>query len=121
MVYSVTAELVSWLEDRFYEVWTIVPDDADDDLPARFVTVERTGGYVEDMLDHPTIAVQCWAATDADAEDMALELRNRLLTDLPPLGVSSIRIESGPYRFYDETTRCPRYQLTLDVTCRLSD
>lgn len=117
MAYSVLAEFTEWLSEQWYVASSIVPESA----PGNFVTIERTGGYVEDMLDHPTIAVQCWAATDADAEDMALELRNRLLTDLPPLGVSSIRIESGPYRFYDETTRCPRYQLTLDVTCRLSD
>lgn len=117
MAYSVLAEFTEWLEDEWYVGSSIVPESA----PDSFVTIERTGGYVEDMLDHPTIAVQCWAATDADAEDMALELRNRLLTDPRPLGVSSIRIESGPYRFYDETTRCPRYQLTLDVTCRLSD
>ena len=121
MVYSVIAELVSWLEDRFYEVWTIVPDDADDDLPARFVTVERTGGYVEDMLDHASVAVQCWAQTDSEAHDMAIGLRNLLLTDQRPYGVGRISIDSGPYRFYDEATRCPRYQLTLDVTCCLSD
>lgn len=117
MSYSVLDEFVQWLDGQGYVASSIVPESA----PASFVTIERTGGYVEDMLDHPTIAVQCWGATDADAEDMALELRNRLLTEQRPLGVSSIRIESGPYRFYDETTRCPRYQLTLDVTCRLSD
>jgi len=117
MAYSVLAEFTEWLEDEWYVGSSIVPESE----PDSFVTIERTGGYVEDMLDHPTIAVQCWAQTDAEAEDMALELRNRLLTEQRPLGVSSIRIESGPYRFYDETTRCPRYQLTLDVTCRLSD
>ena len=117
MAYSVVAELIQWLGEQWYVESSIVPEDA----PDSFVTVERTGGYVEDMLDHPTIAVQCWAGSDADAEDMALELRNRLLTEQPPLGVASIRIESGPYRFYDETTRSPRYQLVLDVTCCLSD
>ena len=117
MAYSVLAEFTDWLEERQYVVSSIVPEPT----PASFVTIERTGGYVADMIDHPAIAVQCWAATDDEALDMATELRNRLLTEQPPLGVSSIRIESGPYRFYDETTRCPRYQLTLDVTCRLSD
>lgn len=117
MAYSVLAAFTEWLDEQWYVSSSIVPESA----PDSFVTIERTGGYVEDMLDHPNIAVQCWAATDADAEDMALELRNRLLTDPRPLGVSSIRIESGPYRFYDEYTRCPRYQIVLDVTCQLTD
>lgn len=117
MSYSVLDEFVRWLDERGYVDSSIVQESS----PDSFVTVERTGGYVADMLDHPAIAVQCWAATDAEAEEMALELRNRLLTEHPPLGVSSIRIDSGPYRFYDETTRCPRYQLALDVTCCLSD
>ena len=118
-MYSVLAEFVTWLDERWYAASTIVPGD--DDAPARFVTVERTGGSVADMVDHPTIAVQCWAPTDEEAEAMAVELRNSLLTELPPVGVTRITVNSGPYRFYDEYTRCPRYQLVLDVTCQLTD
>jgi len=36
-----------------------------------------------------------------------------------PLGVHAISVSAGPYRFYDEATRRPRYQLVLDVTCQL--
>ncbi len=118
-MYSVLAAFVERLLALGYDAYSIVPGD--EDAPAEFVTVERTGGYVTDMVDHPTIAVQCWAATDADAEDMAVAVRNALLTGPRPAGVSRIDVNGGPYRFYDEYTRCPRYQLTLDVTCQLTD
>lgn len=116
-MYSVLAAFVERLLALGYDAHTIVPENP----PAEFVTVERTGGYVTDMVDHPSIAVQCWAATDADAEGMAVAVRNALLAGPRPAGVSRIDVNGGPYRFYDEYTRCPRYQLALDVTCQLTD
>ena len=117
MAYSVLAEFTEWLGEQWYVASSIVSES----VPDSFVTIERTGGYVEDMLDHPTIAVQCWAQTDSEAHDMAIGLRNLLLTDQRPYGVGRIAIDSGPYRFYDEYTRCPRYQMALDATCQLTD
>jgi hypothetical protein len=45
--------------------------------PDRFVTVERTGGQRDRLMDRPTWAVQCWGAAHgprsarSDAADMA--------------------------------------------------
>lgn len=117
-MYSVTEEFVAHLLTLGYDAYANVPASS----PDEFVTVERTGGSVADMVDHPAIAVQCWAPTDEAAERMANVLRTQLVAGtVRPSGVTRIAVNSGPYRFYDEYTRCPRYQIALDVTCQLTD
>lgn len=113
-MYSVTEEFVKWINGLSYTASTYPPASGD-----KFVTVERTGGYVADLVDHPTIAIQTWAQTETDAEEMALEIRNEALLSTVPFGVNHIAVNSGPYPFWDEDTRLPRYQLVLDVTCNL--
>lgn len=113
--YSIEEEMRNWLSALGYDAHVRVPKDR----PLRFVTVERTGGSVEDMVDHPIMAVQAWAQTDAEAEGDATAIRVAALTCQPPSGVHSIRVNAGPYKFYDEQSMQPRYQLALDVTCQL--
>lgn len=116
--YSVTKALIDWLNDRGYDVHANVPGS----IPSYgMVTVERTGGYVADLVDHAEMAVQCWGETDLAAATLADDVRNYLLANGHdrPLGVHAISVTAGPYRFYDEATRRPRYQLVLDVTCQL--
>lgn len=114
-VFSVTEAMVSWLSSMGHRASTRVPAD----MPARFVTVERVGGRVDSYVDVASMAVQCWGETDADAEELANDVRLALLTSRPPAGIHSARVDSGPYQFYDEATRRARYQLVLDVACQL--
>lgn len=114
-MYSVTEEFIKWLAGLAYTASTYPAKDAQ----PPFVTVERTGGYVADLVDHPTVAIQTWAATEAEAEAMAIEIRNEALVSTIPAGVHHVGVNSGPYPFWDDDTRCPRYQLVLDVTCNL--
>lgn len=117
-VYSVTQAVMEWLASNGHTAYHMaIPDDA----PGQFVTVERTGGYVADKVDHPSVAIQCWAATDADAEALAITIRNLIEVGTRPEGVWHMGINSGPYPFYDESTRCPRYQLYVDMVCQLTD
>lgn len=113
-MYSVEESFVDWLTDKGYAASTYPPKEG-----TEFVTVERTSGGVEDMLDHPTVAIQTWAATPARAEEMALSIRNALFASRP-YGVAHIAVD-GLYPFWDEETRLPRYQLVLDCTAQLTD
>ena len=119
-MYSVTEQMVAWLLAHGYYAYTRPPREAPHS-PTHFVTVERTGGYVVDMVDHPTVAVQTWAPTEDEAESMANEIRLLALTEAPPIGVYSMGINAGPYAFFDEDTRCPRYQIVFDITSQLTD
>ena len=114
-VYSIEEAVLDWLEDMGYAAYTRVPKDR----PDRFVTIERTGGSVIDMVDHPLIAVQTWATSQAVAEADACAIRMVALVGVLPEGVHSMRVNSGPYKFYDEDSDMPRYQVLYDVTCQL--
>lgn len=116
MSYSVTEQFVKWLAAQGYTASTYPPVSGDE-----FVTVERTGGGVVDMVDHPSIAIQAWAVTEARAEEMANAIRDLLLLGSLPYGVHHVTVDSGPYPFWDEDTRLPRYQLALDCTSYLTD
>ncbi|MBO7701981.1 MAG: hypothetical protein J6S36_03620 [Eggerthellaceae bacterium] len=111
-MYSATESFVAWLSGEGYAASTWPAADA----PDEFVTVERTGGGTSDMVDHPTMAVQTWAPTEARAEEMAIEIRNKLMCQSRPRGITKVNVNSGPYPFWDEDTRCPRYQVIYDCT-----
>lgn len=115
-MYSVTEEFVTWLKSLDFAASTYPPKAGD-----AFVTVERTGGGVSDLVDHPMMAIQTWAQTEPRAEEMANEIRLAALIGERPRGVTRIEVNSGPYAFWDESTRMPRYQIVFDVTCQLVD
>lgn len=115
-MYSVTAAFIDWLNANGYNAHSYPPASGNE-----FVTVERTGGGVADMVDRPTLAIQTWATTEERAEDMAAEIRFAVLTQPLPVGVHSASINTGAYRFYDEDTRLPRFQLVLDVVSQLTE
>ena len=110
--YSVTEEFVTWLASLGYTASTYPAKAA---IPP-FVTVERTGGGVEDLVDRPQIAVQAWAATEAEAEALATSIRTELLTSSRPRGVISAFVDTGPYPFWDDSTGLPRYQIVFNCT-----
>lgn len=114
-VYSIEEAVRNWLVDMGYDAYVRVPKDR----PQRFVTVERTGGGVVDMVDKPIIAVQTWAQTAAEAEEDACAIRMVALVGVLPEGVHSMRVNAGPYKFYDEDSMMPRYQIAFDVACQL--
>lgn len=103
-------ELVQWLNEQpdiGCPAYTLTPADR----PARFVTVERTGGSCGAVLDRPTLAIQCWAETPVDAARLADTLSTVILPrvyDLPDVGAFSV----DSLYAYPLDERSPRYQLT---------
>ena len=115
-MYSVTEQFVRWLTSLGYRASTVPPKNC-----TEFVTIERTGGNVADLVDHPEIAIQAWASDETRAEEMALAIRDEALLRSTPYGVTRMMVNAGPYPFWDEDTALPRYQIVFDVTCQLTD
>lgn len=113
-MYSATEQLIRWLTAKGYSAYSYPPKTG-----TGFITVERTGGSVADMVDHPTMAIQAWAATEADAEAACLAIREMLVSGDTPKGFYRVEAESM-YPWYDEETRCPRYQLVINATTQLT-
>lgn len=115
---SVTESMVAWLAGLGYRASTRVPEDAPGS-PSEFVTVERTNGGVTDLVDSPQFAVQTWAQTEDRAEQMANAIRMEAMTGTLPHGFSEMKPSIGPYPFFDESTRCPRYQTVYECTAHI--
>jgi hypothetical protein len=91
--------------------------------PAAFIRVQRTGGpEVMPMVDGAQVTVDCWAATDADAMDIAREAR-RLIKNMEGTvqsGESVHRVVEvgGPQDFPDPVSAAPRATFTVQVQIR---
>lgn len=112
---STTEAMVNWLADMGYRASTRPPST----MPTEFVTVERTAGYVENLIDHPTFAVQAWARTEDRAEAMAVDIKSAATFGEPPEGFASLRVDAGEYSYWDESTGMPRYQLVIVGTAHI--
>lgn len=118
MSVSVTQAIVEWLESSGIDAHANVPASR----PDRFATVQRTGGGASNTLDAPAVAVQFWAQSDADAEDDANALRDHVVLNRRLVGCSGIdfvSVNAGPYPYPDPDSKQPRWQLVLDVVCRI--
>lgn len=108
--------LVQWLS-RQSELENIsVSTDTPAEHPERFITVERTGGNatVHGLIDHPTVAIQCWAPTRTQAGDLASLLASVLARapEVPQVKQCSINSMAN----FPLDGSHPRYQLTVDLT-----
>ena len=113
-MYSATQAMIEWLTQKGYSAYSYPPKTG-----SSFITVERTGGYVQDLVDHPDFAIQAWNESIADAEQVCIEIRNALVRGDVPAGFYKVEAETM-YPFYDDSTRLPRYQLVLNCTTQLT-
>ena len=85
--------------------------------PDRFVTVYRDGGGRREHVDNPTLTVQTWGTSDADAYDLALRVR-AIMEDLTftcevsDVSCSSLRVNN------DTTDGQHRYEAVYFLICR---
>lgn len=96
---------------------TEVPSDGKARLP--FVVINANGGYEDDFLDLPSLLLDCHAATDVKAYDLARQVSAlmRAMPDFDPL-VSHVDAMS-PYRneWARQTTPfTPCYSVPCDMT-----
>lgn len=87
--------------------------------PARFASVELTGGPTYLYKDEPNLAVQLWAESDAEAYSLALAARAALLglwQRAPQVCRTAV---GGTYRFPDPDSRARRYQIDVYLVTRL--
>ena len=92
-----------------YRVYAQVPATH----PDSFVTIERTGGAIDDFSDSPTFAVQAWAPTKAAAAGIAANLAQAIgRWPVVDLAVAEARVDSL-YDFADPDSRSQRFQLTV--------
>lgn len=103
--------VINYLAECFPDI--SVSGDLPNPRPPKAITLERTGGPEGAIvLDRPTIAIQCWAQSRADAmllaDDVDAAMREWNDPNVPDVS------RSGKYNFPDEYGN-PRYQLIYDL------
>lgn len=92
-----------------------VAADVPEIRPDRFVSLERTGGSFDQIVvDHPTLAVQCWGLSRSDAKNLAYKVDS--LVRMIPDEIHNIAYVSrnSLYNFPDD--KQARYQIVFDFT-----
>jgi len=122
---DVEALLVEYLTTEFTarSETASVHTQAPDPRPDRFVLVPRAGGPSRNLVvDAPTIAVECWAATPGAAYDLC-RLTRALIGALAGQVVGGVMFYAvgefaGPQKLPDPDSNQARYIYTPTLTCR---
>lgn len=116
-IFSVTAAFVEFISEL------AIGDGCSTQPPANsqhFQTVENIGGPIESKVCSTTLAIQTWATDEETAEADANAIAYALEVGEPPAGVHSMKVSQTPYPWWDESTRLPRYQLTVECVHQLT-
>lgn len=115
-------ELRLALDDHFADevvVGTVVPNPR----PERLVVVQRTGGPRRNLVtDAPTLVIEAWAPTEAEAHDIS-QIARALVVALAGAviaGIAIYRVDelSGPQNLPDPLSATPRYSFTVALALR---
>lgn len=111
-MFDVTADLVSWLPGTLGVPAFARPPAT---RPERFATVERIGGGVELGVDRPSVALQLWAGSEAEASELASAAARAVLEEYPARRhVRSVAVDSV-YAFPDPDSGHARWQVVADL------
>lgn len=104
--------LIAWINEQSLgiEAFPSKPGDG----TKRCVTVERTGGDDDGIIDHPTVAVQCWGDTMSDAKNIAYALKRTMLDGFAD-GRSVISCSCNSCGRFPSDKGEPRYQVVFDI------
>lgn len=110
----VEAEVIKWAKKvTDVPASIVVPSNR----PAEFITVERAGGSASIGVDHPLVAVQCWAKTYGRCAELAKQLQQDALAGGLLSHEGIYRVDVGAtYSFPDPESSSPRYQLSLTLS-----
>lgn len=82
--------------------------------PTTFVTVERTGGSCTNKIRTDRLAIQSWAASEAEAAALNELVIGAMEESVSCNEISKSKLNSN-YNFTDTTTKHHRYQAVFDV------
>lgn len=90
------------------------------DRPASFIVARRNGGAaLNRVIDQPTVTVDAWAASSAEAAALAGIAREAFFhsyTDMPL--VSGVEELTGPYSTPDPESGSARFRFSIQMTVR---
>lgn len=90
------------------------------DRPVRFIRAWRNGGSASSRVqDNPTVTVDCWAASDVDALELASRCRDAFLNNYTAMPLVRGVEETGSfYSVPDPESGSSRYRFSVRLRVR---
>lgn len=85
-----------------------------ENMPDKFVVLEKTGGGMEDHIFESTFAIQAYAMSMYEAACMNEDIKGWMLYGQTPEEIAGVRLNSD-YNYTDTTTKRYRYQAVYDI------
>lgn len=111
--------LISYLYDKT-EAGSHVYAERPNDIPEKFILIEKTGSSVENMITTSTIAIQ--SITDSmqggsmlDAMDLNEDIKEAMSYFEDEPEIVRVRLNTD-YNYTDDSTKEYRYQAVYDIT-----
>lgn len=112
-MFNVVADLVSWIPGVLgVPAYSSPPAER----PARFATVQRTGGGFEVGWDTPSVAVQLWAESEHEASELAVKAARALVFEYPARSHVRFAEVDSVYSFADPQSQHARWQVLAGFT-----
>lgn len=111
-MFDVTADLVAWIPEALGVPAYATPPA---ERPERFATVERIGGGVSVGWEEPSVAVQLWAGSEAEASALANAAARALVLDYPSRPHVRAASVDAVYSFSDPQSGHARWQVAADL------
>lgn len=78
-----------------------------------YVTIEKTGGYIENYINHATIVVQSYAKSLYQAALLNEKVKKAMFDIVEIDDISSVKLNSD-YNFTDQSKKKYRYQSVFE-------
>jgi len=112
--------IVDYLGDRFdVPVRVEKPSDLDE-VPERYILVEKTGFSIKNFICTATVAIQAHAEQLYAAEDMIVNIRKAMFDMAEDHRISDVKLDSD-YPWPDASRKEDRYQAVFQITHYLED
>lgn len=96
-------------------VYLALPDSVQNPSSTKFVTIEKTGSSMSDMLTTSTFAIQSYGETLYEAAELNKRVKAAVFGIVELNEITRVSL-NGDYNFTDPETKRPRYQAVFDLT-----
>ena len=83
-------------------------------LPKKFILIQKTSGSRENFLNSSTVAIQSYAESMFEAAKLNEKIKNLMYDLITVSEVSKVKLNSD-YNFTDTETKRYRYQAIFDI------
>lgn len=91
-------------------VYAEEPEEKEDS----YIVIEKTGGYIENYINHATLAIKSYASSLYGASLLNEDVKKEMISIIELNDIQSSKLNSD-YNFTDQTKKKYRYQAIFEI------